>query len=209
MSKVAKETQETEEPIDQQNTEAVIEETNGTHEDASVDKSSESTEVVEKDPLEQLQEALNNSQTQLKTEKEQSLRAMAELENFKKRKEQEVQNFKRYANEGLITDLLVVLDSFYLAAAHNGTSETDTKQEKEDSVSAGVSLILKQFESSLTKNGVKEIECENKPFDPNFHQAVSQEEREGVEEGVVLQVMQRGYLLHDRVIRPAMVIVSK
>ena len=216
MTKIVDETDDvTHVKTDDTETENVDQKVDASNENPEQDSIDESAHSEVKDELSELQVSFDSLKGDLTIEKEKSLRAMAELENFKKRKEQEVSNFKRYANESVIIDLLTVLDSCHLAAAHQSNPPLDESSDSsegspaDDSVAAGVALIVKQFESALVKHGVKEIESLNQPFDPNLHQAVSQFEKDGVGEGIVLEVMQRGYQLHDRVIRPAMVVVSK
>ena len=137
----------------------------------------------------------------VKSEKEKALRAMAELENFKKRKDQEVEMFKKFAHERLIQSLLPIMDSFDRACDYLGEDVPEKFK--------GFLLIQKQFYDTLEKFGVSAIACVDQPFDPNMHQAVMEESVEGKEAGVVIRDMQKGYKLHDRVIRPSMTVVSK
>lgn len=125
-------------------------------------------------------------------------RTQADFINYKRRTEEEREKIAVFANEKIIMELLSVLDNFDRALAHHG----DTEQ----SFVEGVELIKKQIVDLLEKNGVKEIENDIL-FDPNFHYAVMQEE--GEENGKILEVFQKGYLLGSKVIRPSMVKVSK
>ncbi len=138
-----------------------------------------------------------------KAGKEEALRHMAELENFKRRKNQEVDTFKKFAAENVIKEFLPVCDNFLLASSH--ASSTDQSPEE---VIKGFILIQQQLDSALTKLDVVPIETKDKSFDPNFHQAISQQAQEGVEPDMIVQEVQKGYLLNGKVIRPAMVIVS-
>ena len=140
-------------------------------------------------------------QLDLQTEKDKALRAMAELENFKRRKEQEVETFKKYAQEKAILELLPVLDSFDRACDYVGEDLAEKVK--------GFLMIQKQFHAVLEKLGVICIDAANQPFDPALHQAVMEEAAEGVPPGMVVRDMQKGYKLHDRVIRPSMAVVSK
>jgi molecular chaperone GrpE len=133
--------------------------------------------------------------------KENALLHMAELENFKKRKNQEVDAFKKYASENTIREFISILDNFYIASAHIDATKAD------DTVK-GFLMIQKQIESTLEKLNVQKIESLNKPFDINCHQAIGQEAKDGIESNIVIKEMQSGYKLHDKVIRPAMVILS-
>jgi len=175
-------------------------------------KKKNSKKSQKKDPvaiLEQdLQLARDNIQAlneQLASEKESVLRAYAELENFKRRKEQEKTDYIKFANEGLILELLTVIDSFDMAISQFSNAESEELQ----SLKEGVLLIHRQVLSFLDKYQVSKIEAMDQSFDPSFHQAVSQEAVEGVDANTVIRVMQPGYVLNNRVIRPAMVVVSK
>lgn len=156
----------------------------------------EASKEGEGDAVQALKEALQ-------AEKEKALRAHAELENFRKRKEQELDTFKKYAQEKFILDLLPVLDSFDRACDHAGT------QTQVQDIINGFMLIQKQFHGVIEKSGVQPIEALQKPFDPHSHQAVLEEEAADVESGTVLKEMQKGYTLNQKVIRPSMVVVAK
>jgi len=134
---------------------------------------------------------------------DQLLRNQAELENFKKRMNDERIKDNKYRSQPLATAILPALDTFERAIA----VQADSEEIKNFLV--GFEMIHKQFIESLAGEGVEVIESEGQPFDPNFHQAVMQEEVEGKEAGIVLDEMQKGYKLKDRVIRPAMVKVSQ
>ena len=135
---------------------------------------------------------------------EQSLRDKAELVNYRKRKDEEVSRMLKYANEDLVKELLPTIDNLERALK----LEEEAENEDVSKFLSGVKLIYCSTISTLEKYGVKAIDGANKAFDPTYHQAVMTEEREGVEPGMVLEVLQKGYLLKDKVIRPAMVKVS-
>ncbi|NBV82713.1 nucleotide exchange factor GrpE [bacterium] len=139
---------------------------------------------------------------QITEEKDRALRSRAELENFRKRKEAEVDAFRQYANEKLIVEFLPILDSFDRAMESLNDPNAAALVE-------GVLLIQKQFVTTMEKLGVTGFESLNQQFDPAFHMAVSEEAAEGVAPGTVVKEFQRGYKLQDRVIRPAMVVVAK
>ncbi len=138
-----------------------------------------------------------------KAGKEEALRHMAELENFKRRKNQEVDNFKKFAAENVVKEFLPVCDNFSLATSHANSSDQSPEE-----VIKGFVLIQQQLDSALAKLDVVSIETKDKSFDPNFHQAISQQAQEGVDPGMIIQEVQKGYLLNGKVIRPSMVIVS-
>ena len=134
---------------------------------------------------------------------DQLLRNQAELENFKRRMNDERIKDNKYRSQSLATAILPALDTFERAMA------VTTDNEEVKNFLVGFEMIHKQFIESLASESVEVIVAEGQPFDPNLHQAVLQEEVEGVEAGIVLHEMQKGYKLKDRVIRPAMVKVSQ
>ncbi len=140
---------------------------------------------------------------QLASEKDKVLRLAAEFENYKKRKQRESDEFKKFANETIFRQLLTVVDN--LERAISSTKENSDKKGLIEGIKLTYKEILKLFETF----NVKTVEAENQMFDPNFHQAVTQVETDEFPENYVSTVLQKGYLLHDRLIRPAMVVVSK
>ena len=140
---------------------------------------------------------------QISSEKDRVLRLSAEFENFQKRKQRELDEFKKFANETIFKQLLPVVDN--LERAIDSTKVNSDQK----ALLKGVELTHKEIVKLLETFSVKPVEAEDKIFDPNFHQAVTQEESDQVPANSVTKVLQKGYLLHDRLIRPAMVIVSK
>ena len=140
-------------------------------------------------------------QEQLAQEMEKGLRIQAEMMNFKRRKEDEVATYKKYANEDILKRLVSVIDNFERALA----MENEDNQE----FLKGFKMIYTSILNILNENGVVEIEAENKEFDPNYHQAVFTEHKDGVEAGMVIEVLQKGYMYKDRVLRATMVKVSE
>ncbi|HUL51592.1 MAG TPA: nucleotide exchange factor GrpE [Candidatus Nitrosotalea sp.] len=133
------------------------------------------------------------------------LRVTADLENFKKRAARERQDALRYASEALLSKLVPILDNFDMALAAGAVAEGATV----DSLRTGVSMIYNQFKAALAEAGLEEIDATGQPFNPNFHEAVSQEESNDVPEGQVIRQLRKGYRLRDRLIRPATVVVAK
>jgi molecular chaperone GrpE len=127
------------------------------------------------------------------------MRTLADFENFRKRSEREKADFQRYALGSVIRDLLPVLDNFDRALEH---------ADEGDEFHKGVSLIYKQLFDVLQRHGVKPISESGVRFDPNFHEAVIREEDPSVPSHTVTAVLQKGYFLHDRLLRPAMVKVA-
>ncbi|RYL91566.1 nucleotide exchange factor GrpE [Sporolactobacillus sp. THM7-4] len=130
------------------------------------------------------------------------LRAQADFENYKKRVNKEKAEARKYRAQDLAVDMLEILDNFKRALA------VKTESEDGKALKKGMEMVLNSLESALKKEGVEEIDAQGKPFDPHKHQAVMQEKSEEYDSGTVIQVLQAGYMLNGRVIRPAMVKVS-
>jgi molecular chaperone GrpE len=135
------------------------------------------------------------------------LRTAADLENYKKRAARERVEAAQFATAALIQKLLPVLDHFEMALAAGQTAEVP--QSGVDSLQAGVALIQQQLKNALAESGLEEIDASGKPFDPTWHEAVSQLETADVPEGHVVLQLRKGYKLRDRLLRPATVIVAK
>lgn len=131
--------------------------------------------------------------------KDRYLRTLADFENFRKRSEREKQDYFKYAMAGVIKDLLPVLDNFDRALEH---------AEEGDDFHKGVSLIYKQLFDVLRRHGLRVVEESGVRFDPNIHEGVVTEENATMPHHTVLAVLQKGYFLHDRLLRPAMVKVA-
>ena len=168
----------------------------------------EDGEAPEKKPVEQMTKAELKEELQevLQTSEENYdlfLRSQADIENLKKRNVREKEEWIKYSNESLIKELLPVVDNLEKAMSHS---------QDENSIEAlreGVELTLKGLIGTLAKVGLEEVEAKGESFDPNFHHAVSELEDENVEPGVVIEELQKGYRLRERLIRPALVVVSK
>lgn len=133
------------------------------------------------------------------------LRTTADFDNFKKRAAREKQDAIKFANESLMQKLIPVLDNFEMAlAATQSNAAAGIK-----SVQDGVAMIHAQLKSTLTEAGLEEVDATGKTFDPNLHEAVSQQESADVPEGNVLQQLRKGYRFRERLLRPATVIVAK
>ena len=136
---------------------------------------------------------------------EKLLRTTADFENFKKRAARERQEAISYANAALLQKLIPVLDNFDMALASAAVSSDAAAQ----SMQAGVKMIAAQLRAALVEAGLEEIDAAGQRFDPNFHEAVSQQETADVPEGHVVQQLRKGFKLRDRLLRPATVIVAK
>ena len=131
--------------------------------------------------------------------RDRSMRTLADFDNFRKRAERERREVRRYALLEPMRDLLEVVDNLERALEAGGSAE-DLKQ--------GVEMILRQLDDLMRRHGVKAVEAEGRPFDPTVHEAVSRVDSDEVDEPIVEQEMQRGYLLHDRLLRPSRVVVA-
>lgn len=136
---------------------------------------------------------------------EQLLRTTADFDNYRKRAARERQDAVKFANESLLQKLIPALDNFDMAIA----AAAGAKEGAAQSLQTGVNMILSQLRNTLTEAGLEEIDATGKAFDPNFHEAVSQQETNDVPEGHVVQQLRKGYRLRDRLLRPATVIVAK
>lgn len=168
--------------------------------------SAEATETPEEDnaPEAENTEKKAEEKTEEKADdgNEKYVRLMAEFQNYKKRVAKEKNDIREYATEKLVMELLPVLDNFERALA--ASAEDDPA-----GYAKGMELIFTQMVTELQKSGLAEVEAEGQDFDPTKHNAVMTEENEELESGKVSKVLQKGYALNDKVIRPSMVAVTK
>ena len=160
-------------------------------------------ETAAADEIETLRSELDKEREQAKTNMDLALRAQAEMENLRKRTTRDVENAHKYALEKFVNELLPIVDSLEL-----GMSAAEGKDDNRELLE-GMQLTLKMFLSALEKFGVKQIAPEGEKFNPEQHEAVSMQEVEGKDPGTVVTVMQKGYELNGRLVRPAMVMVAK
>ena len=147
------------------------------------------------------------TQDEIKDLKDQLLRSLAENENLRKRTAKEIEQIKKYGHISLLRDFLNVVDNLE-RAVKSSTSENSTESGMKNLID-GIEIVLKEMKSLLDKNQIKKIEPLHEKFDYNFHQAMFEAPSSDFEEGSIIEVVQPGYVLHDRLIRPAMVGVSK
>jgi molecular chaperone GrpE len=136
---------------------------------------------------------------------ERLLRTTADLENYKKRAARERTESVQFANAALLEKLLPILDNFEMAQA----AAQNVQGDKLASLQTGIAMIQQQLKGVLTEAGLEEVNADGQPFDPSFHEAVSQQENDSVPEGQVLQQLRKGYKYRERLLRPATVIVAK
>ena len=166
-----------------------------------VQEETKTEETVEKEPSSD--EIIEGLKAELDKAKNDVARAYADTENMKKRLQKDADTTRKYRFQQPATEILPILDSMELAL------KVQTENEEILNYVKGFEMIHKQLKGVLEKEGVQEIDAENKPFDHNTMQALMQEKKEGVESGMVLEVLQKGYMLKDRILRPALVKVSE
>ena len=170
----------------------------------SAENAEETTEVVEEKTAEELlQEKIEKLEEEVKASEDKYLRLYAEFENFKRRKNQEIETNNIYKSQKVITEILPSLDNLERAL------QVDSDNEEVKALRKGVEMVYEGILNVLKTEGVEEVETENVQFDPNIHHAVMQGEESDMESGVILDTFQKGYKLKDRVIRPAMVKVNQ
>lgn len=192
--------------LQEENKDNLVEETN--EETSNIDVEQADIIDLEEDASQENEaaEESNDEMTTLQTENEQLndrlLRLQAEFDNYKRRTEKERMNARKYQSQNMVEQLLPVLDNFERALQVEVTEETKTIME-------GIEMVYNQLLAALEAEEVKAIETVNEPFDPNYHHAVMQTEDETIESNIVVEELQKGYLLKDKVVRPAMVKVNK
>lgn len=163
----------------------------------------DATDAVTEDADNDIEKRLEESEAEAKMAHDRFLRVSAEFENYKKRAQREVDDFRKYANEAIIKELLTVVDNLERAV------ESSSEKCENGQLLEGVDLTLKEILKVFEKFSVKPIEALEHEFDPAVHQAVLQEASETHAENRVIREFQKGYTIHDRLLRPAMVVVSK
>ena len=187
--------------IDQDNNKPGCEE-NGS--DKEVCQETVIEEESEQDPVVELNKQLASEKKEKEELNERFLRLCAEFDNSKKRALREINDFRKFANESIIKEMLLVLDNLERALI---SAEEDSSSNK--GVIDGVKMTLKEMLKIFGKYGVVSIKAVGEIFNPEFHQAIMQEETDLHTENTVIKELQKGYLMHERLIRPAMVVVSK
>ena len=162
-----------------------------------------SAECVLPEDVKELIERLREAEKRAEAEHDQTLRTLAEFNNFRRRTREEMDQARKFAIEDLVIRILPILDNFERAIA---TAEELCDYE---ALHGGVILILRQFRDILEKEGVKPIEAEGLEFDPNLHEAVMREDTDAYPDNTVIEEFQKGYTLGDKVVRPSMVKVAK
>ena len=173
-----------------------VEEQNENVENQDAEKSAEETSDNCDDKVKKLE-------AELEEWKNSYTRKLAEFQNFTKRKENEVAEMRKYASEGIVVKLLDNIDNLERAV------DASKESQNFDSLIEGVNMILNNLKNLLTEEGVEEIEAAGKEYDPYEHKAMITENKEELDDNVVVQVFQKGYKMKGKVVRPAMVTVNK
>jgi len=159
---------------------------------------------AEQERINELELALATAQATVIDQKDSVIRAKAEVDNIRRRAAQDVEKARKFALEKFAGEMLTVVDNL-----ERGLATIDAEAEEQKTIFEGVNLTLQGLLSGIEKFGVKAVDPQDQPFNPEFHQAMSMQEVPGVAPNTVIAVMQKGYELNGRLIRPAMVMVSK
>jgi len=162
-----------------------------------------SAKFGKKKKIEELEEEIVKLKEEAAANKNAYFKAYADTENLKKRLQSESDNVRKYRIQSFAMEILPVLDNLERAL------DVKVDDQNVKNYARGFEMIYQQLVHILNQEGVKEIEALDKPFDPNFHQALMQEAKDGVESGMVIEVLQKGYMLKDRVLRATLVKVSE
>ena len=174
-----------------------LDETHSENNEEDSDSEEEDTKETEEDILKE----------EIKTLKEEKIRVLAEMENLRKRFEREKIDSIKYGSVNFARDILSPGDN--LERALSAINEEEEHPQSIKNLIEGLLMVKKELSTALEKNGIEKIDTLNKKFDPNLHQAMMEIENNDLDEGVVVQEIQTGYMMHDRLLRPAMVGVSK
>lgn len=158
----------------------------------------------EENPIKELEAKLEAKEKEAAETYDRLLRASAEFDNYKKRSSREMEEFRKFANQSLIKEMLSVVDNLELAM----NSTNDHKAIDKDLLQ-GLEMTHREILKVFERFNVKPIDAKGQPFDPTFHEAVMQEETNDSPKNTVINELQRGYMIHDRLLRPSMVVVAK
>ena len=177
------------------NTDETATEASSENQEEANDEASKNADTAENEV--DLQAELEKLKAEVKEKSDKALRLQADFENFRRRTSKEKDELAAVVTQGVMKDMLPLLDNFERAMAAE-TTDMETFQK-------GVEMIFTQFQEVLKKNGLEHIETEGKKFDPNFHQAVMRVQNDELEDDDIAQELQKGYMVKGRVIRPSMV----
>jgi len=158
----------------------------------------------EVDPVKELEAKLEAKEKEAGETYDRLLRLSAEFDNYKKRSSREMEEFRKFANQSLIKEMLSVVDNLELAM-----NSTNGHKAIDKDLLQGLEMTHKEILKVFEKFNVKPIDAKGQPFDPTFHEAVMQEETNDSPKNTVINELQRGYMIHDRLLRPSMVVVAR
>ena len=158
----------------------------------------------EEDPMKALEAKFEAKEKEAEENYDRLLRLSAEFENYKKRSSREIEEFRKFANQSLIKEMLSVVDNLELAM-----NSTNGHKAIDKDLLQGLEMTHREILKVFEKFNVKPIDAKGQPFDPTYHEAVMQEETNDYAKNTVINEMQRGYMIHDRLLRPSMVVVAK
>jgi molecular chaperone GrpE len=170
---------------------------------AAENDSKKDKKITAADPMNELEEKFKKSEEDARQSYDRYLRVSADFENYKKRTVREMDDFRKFANQSLVKELLPIVDNLELAI-----KSAKENKNVDNCLLDGVDLTLKEILKIFEKYNVKAIEALGKTFDPRYHEAVMREETDKHPENVITNEMQKGYLIHDRLLRPSMVVVA-
>jgi molecular chaperone GrpE len=156
------------------------------------------------DPIKKKDARIEELEKEVEANYDRFVRVTADFDNFKKRTSREVSDLRKFANENILRDMLSVADNLERAIESGSKPDSEKKTLLE-----GVKITLKDLYRMFEKYGVKDFKSEGKPFDPVFHQAMMQDQTDDYPDNTVLNELQKGYTIHERLLRPAMVVVAK
>jgi len=158
----------------------------------------------EDDPIKELEAKLESKEKEAGETYDRLLRVSAEFDNYKKRSSREMEEFRKFANQSLIKEMLSVVDHLELAM-----NSTNGRKALDKDLLQGLEMTHREILKVFEKFNVKPIDAKGQQFDPTFHEAVMQEETDDSPKNTVINELQRGYMIHDRLLRPSMVVVAK
>jgi molecular chaperone GrpE len=170
---------------------------------AAENDSKKDKKITAADPMNELEEKFKKSEEDARQSYDRYLRVSADFENYKKRTVREMDDFRKFANQSLVKELLPIVDNLELAI-----KSAKENKNVDNCLLDGVDLTLKEILKIFEKYNIKPIEALGKTFDPRYHEAVMREETDKHPENVITNEMQKGYLIHDRLLRPSMVVVA-
>ena len=173
------------------------------HENSREKSKEKKVKKIEEMTKRELLEKLKKTELKAKENYDLYMRTYAEMENIKKRGKKEREDLAKFANESLIKEILPTIDNLEKAISHANNDANPSVLIK------GLEMTLSGLMKTLEKSGLKKVEAAGKPFDPNFHEAISQQIDDKVVQGHIIMELQKGYLLNERLIRPSMVVVSQ